>query len=58
MKFEKINRYTRAGRFGKFIQCSFCKKQAMVYHFNWCDLTCNHCKKMVAKYDWLVEVAA
>ena len=58
MKFEKINRYTRAGREGKLSKCPHCQRQVMIYHFAWSASGCSTCKKMVDKYDWLVEVAS
>jgi len=58
MKFEKVHRYTRAGKWGKRILCPDCNNQSVVYHFAWCGLMCIHCKAMIEKYDWLVEVAS
>ena len=58
MKFDKINRYTRAGNWGKRILCPNCNNQSIIYHFAWSALGCIHCKGMIEKEDWLVEVAS
>ena len=49
---NKVNRYTRAGRDGKHIQCPYCENQAVVYHFAWSALTCINCESSVNKPDW------
>ena len=49
---RKVNRYTRAGRYGKTIVCPECNKVATVYHFSWSALGCQHCGSMVDKYEW------
>jgi hypothetical protein len=56
-----VNRYTRAGKNGKDIQCPYCNHVKRVYHFSWGASTCgpsNHslggCGVMVEKNDWLV----
>ena len=49
---RKVNRYTRAGKDGKFIVCPHCNKVATVYHFSWSALSCQHCDTMIDKYDW------
>ena len=49
---EKVTKQTRAGRYGKTIVCPECNKVAMVYHFSWSALSCQHCGTMVDKYDW------
>ena len=54
LKLKDITRYTRAGKWGKGIQCPHCKEVSWVYHFSWCGLTCQGCDQMVDKYDWKV----
>ena len=49
---NKVNRYTRSGKDGKFIICPECKKVATVYHFSWSALSCGHCNAMVEKNEW------
>ena len=49
---KKVDRYTRAGRDGKHIQCPYCENQAVVYHFAWSALTCIKCESSVNKPDW------
>jgi hypothetical protein len=56
MKFAPINRYTRTGKWGKRILCPNCNHQSIVYHFSWSALSCMHCKGMIEKDEWLVEV--
>ena len=56
MKFAPINRYTRTGKWGKRILCPNCNHQSIVYHFAWSALGCMHCKGMIEKDEWLVEV--
>ena len=56
MKFTPINRYTRTGKWGKRILCPNCNNQSIVYHFAWSALGCMHCKEMIEKDEWLVEV--
>tara|TARA_R100000781_G_scaffold16354_1_gene13405 strand:- start:667 stop:843 length:177 start_codon:yes stop_codon:yes gene_type:complete len=56
MKFAPINRYTRAGKWGKRILCPNCSHQSIIYHFAWSALGCIHCKEMIKKDEWLVEV--
>ena len=48
----KVNRYTRAGKWGKTIVCPECNKVATVYHFAWSGLSCQHGDTMIDKYDW------
>ena len=50
----KVNKYTRAGKYGKAICCPVCDNIQTVYHFAWSGLTCLHCKQSVDKYDWEV----
>lgn len=49
----KVNRYTRAGRDGREIECP-CGWRGRVYHFAWSALGCQECNEMVAKGEWLV----
>ena len=51
---KKVNRYTRAGQFGKFIVCPHCNQGAFVFHFSWSALTCQHCDTMIEKNQWKV----
>ncbi len=51
----KVNKYTRAGQYGKAICCPVCDNIQTVYHFAWSGLTCLSCKQSVAKYDWKVR---
>ena len=48
----KVNRYTRAGQWGRMIRCPHCKNITTVYHFAWSGLQCQKCKKMVDKNEW------
>ena len=49
---SKVQKYTRAGKWGKTIVCPECNKVATVYHFAWSGLSCQHCDTMIDKYDW------
>ena len=50
---RKVGKYTRASKtHGKTIVCPQCNKVAIVYHFSWSALGCQHCGTMVDKYDW------
>ena len=51
----KVNKYTRAGKYGKAICCPVCDNIQTVYHFAWSGLTCPQCKQSVDKYDWKVK---
>ena len=51
---KKVDRYTRAGANGKAIQCPICEHHAIVYHFAWVAITCQGCKAMVDKQDFLI----
>ena len=37
---------------GKFIVCPHCNQGNFVFHFSWSALGCQHCNRMVDKYDW------
>ena len=56
MAFKNVNRYTRAGRFGKQITCPKCNHSETVYHFAWSAAGCLGCKEYINKEDFLVEV--
>ena len=50
---RKVDKYTRASKtHGKTIVCPECNKVAIVYHFSWSALGCQHCGSMVDKYEW------
>ena len=51
---SKVNRYTRAGRNGRFIICPECHQGSYVFHFAWSALNCQHCDTMVEKNQWKV----
>ncbi len=51
-KSRTINRYTRAGREGKCIECPDCQNQAVVWHFAWDALGCTECGGIYHKYEW------
>jgi ribosomal protein S27E len=50
----KVNKRTRAGKNGKIVICPFCAEKQIVYHFSFVACTCQACKKLVDKYEWLV----
>ena len=52
-KYKNVNRYTRAGKSGKFVMCPHCHADTRVYHFSWAAMTCNNCMASVDKNDWL-----
>ena len=52
---KKVNKYTRASKYGKEIFCSKCNAINKVYHFSWSAITCGNCKEMIDKYEWLLE---
>ena len=49
---RKVEKYTRAGQYGKTIVCPECNKVSTVYHFSWSALSCQQCGSIVDKYDW------
>ena len=49
---QKVGRYTRATKHGKFIVCPECHQGQFVFHFSWSALGCHHCGTMVDKYEW------
>ena len=50
----KVNRYTRAGKNGKFIICPICEQGSYVFHFAWSALQCQHCDSLITKRHWKV----
>ena len=38
--------------FWRLIKCPHCGHENRVYHFSWCAVTCQGCKRMVDKYDF------
>jgi rubrerythrin len=54
--FKNINRYTRAGKYGKTIYCPVCGEPEFVDNFSWALATCPSCDTTSYKYDWLVKV--
>jgi len=52
---KTVNRYTRAGKEGKWITCPLCSQTSKVYHFSWSGLTCMCCRESVEKTDWLIS---
>jgi len=54
-KYKQVNKYTRAGKNGKTIVCPECDNEALVYHFSWSALTCQSCRQMINKGDWLLN---
>tara|TARA_R100000789_G_scaffold82115_1_gene77435 strand:- start:221 stop:391 length:171 start_codon:yes stop_codon:yes gene_type:complete len=55
---KKVNKYTRAGLYGKSIVCPECRHIDKVYHFAWSGLSCTSCKKIINKSDWLIKEVA
>jgi len=51
----KVNRYTRAGLYGKSIQCPVCNSDTQVYHFSWAAVQCWKCTTMVNKNEWNIK---
>ena len=52
--FKYVNRYTRAGKNGKTIECPKCILSARVYHFSWSALVCQSCKESINKEEWII----
>jgi ribosomal protein S27E len=50
-----VDRYTRAGFYGKKIVCPECGNVATVYHFSWSALSCQECGAMVEKNQWTIK---
>jgi len=55
MTSQNVNRYTRAGRDGRQIVCPKCGNIDRVYHFAWFACTCQGCREMIDKTDWLIH---
>jgi len=53
---SKVTKHTRAGYSGKIIICPKCKTEARVYHFSWFALSCQGCKQMVEKLNYLLKL--
>ncbi len=51
---KPVNRYSRAGYYGKFLKCPHCDNIYRVYHFAWSALGCLNCKSMVDKEQWSI----
>lgn len=54
-ELKSVDRYTRAGLYGKFITCPKCYSTQRVHHFAWSALGCQSCKKMVSKNEWKIH---
>jgi len=55
-EFVPITRYSRCKRSsGTVIKCPKCNELANIYHLCWSALMCQSCKKMIDKYDYLIE---
>ena len=50
--WKPVDRWTRAGSYGRLIKCPHCSHENRVYHFSWCAVTCQSCKRMVDKFDF------
>ena len=50
--WKPVDRWTRAGSYGRLIKCPHCGHENRVYHFSWCAVTCQGCKRMVDKFDF------
>jgi len=54
--FVPITRFSRCKRYaGAKIQCPKCQGIGRVYHLSWSAITCQNCREMINKYDWLIE---
>ena len=55
-KFVKMKSYSKCKRYaGVLIKCPKCQHIDRVFHLEWSALTCQSCKEMIDKYDWLIE---
>ena len=53
--FVPITRFSRCKRYaGAKIQCPKCQGIGRVYHLSWSAITCQNCREMIDKYDWLI----
>jgi hypothetical protein len=50
--WKPVTRHTRASASGRLIKCPHCGHENRVYHFSWCAVTCQGCRRMVDKYDF------
>lgn len=50
--WKPVTRNTRARASGRLIKCPHCGHENRVYHFSWCAVTCQGCRRMVDKYDF------
>ena len=50
--WKPVDRWTRAGSYGRLIKCPHCGHENRVYHFSWSAVTCQGCKRMVDKHDF------
>lgn len=55
MNWKKVDRYTRAGAYGRTIKAP-CGYERRVYHFSWTALGCPGCSEMHDKPHFLVKV--
>ena len=54
-EFIKMTKYARCKRYlGALIKCPKCQGIDRVYHLSWSAITCQNCKEMIDKYDWLI----
>jgi len=56
MPLKEINKYTRAGKYGKLIACPKCNTCEVVFHFSWSALVCPHCSTSNDKKQWRISV--
>ena len=55
-EFVKMTQYSRCKRYlGALIKCPKCQGIGRVYHLSWSAITCQSCREMINKYDWLIE---
>lgn len=48
----KVNKYTKAGQFGKTIYCPFCSERKLVSNFRWVLARCQKCRIYINKTNW------
>ena len=53
--FENVNRWSRAGKNGKYIHCPHCFQSTLVWHFAWSALKCAGCNGYVDKHRWIIS---
>ena len=51
---QTVNKYTRAGVYGKWIKCPNCSQTSKVFHFSWSALGCCNCGSMIDKNEWIL----